>query len=402
METNSKLHFVSSPDVPRSSNRVILEYVFANHTNYQFWSKVRVVDTEPKTVQDCPIWDNYMWNSINQDDSEFFDMIMKPVAMFENPFLKSPHKLVLCDMWLTLDKPAGINTRVQCVETMERLKHDPLTGHRPTQPHDPWFGIEQEYVVMRDDGKPASYDNKTYDYSSLIIYCSIGHEHDRNVGIERDLSIKHLQACIYAGIYVSGCIRENGPSQWEYQVGPCLGVTVGDHLQMSRYILLRLAEMYGLRVTLKAAPVSGEAFFSGGHLNFSVRKMREKGGIKFINHAIEVLSKSDPLPLLQLYDQTLEKDNSERLANKSGHWHPRQDDFVVDGENKVFTTIRIPPLVAAEGRGYMEDRRPPSSVDPYAATSGLVRACVFGDFLKPGNEHLKDLSVWDKDASELN
>lgn len=122
---------------------------------------------------------------------------------------------------------------------------------------------------------------------------------------------------------------------------------------------------------------------------------------RFIHHAINVLAKSDPLPLLKLYDQTLEHDNTERLTNTSGHWHPKQDEFVFEGDKKEFTTIRIPPLVEAEGRGYMEDRRPPSSVDPYAAATGLVRACIFGDFLRPGNEQLKDLSVWDKDLSEL-
>ena len=114
-----------------------------------------------------------------------------------------------------------------------------------------------------------------------------------------------------------------------------------------------------------------------------------------------MLAKSDPIPLLKLYDQTLEHDNVERLTNTSGHWHPRQDDFLVEGDKKEFTTIRVPPLVTAEGRGYLEDRRPPSSLDPYAASAGLVRACIFGDFLRPGNDSLKDLSVWDKDPSEL-
>lgn len=50
METDGKLQLVSIPDIPNSSKRVILEYVFANHTNYQFWSKMKVVDREPKTV----------------------------------------------------------------------------------------------------------------------------------------------------------------------------------------------------------------------------------------------------------------------------------------------------------------------------------------------------------------
>ena len=35
-------------------------------------------------------------------------MILKPVAMFENPFLKSPHKLVMCDVWVSHETPAGL------------------------------------------------------------------------------------------------------------------------------------------------------------------------------------------------------------------------------------------------------------------------------------------------------
>ena len=53
---------------------------------------------------------------------------------------------------------------------------------------------------------------------SIVLYCSIGHDHDRNVGLERDLSMKHLQACIYAGVNVCGCVRENGPSQVFFSV----------------------------------------------------------------------------------------------------------------------------------------------------------------------------------------
>jgi hypothetical protein len=122
---------------------------------------------------------------------------------------------------------------------------------------------------------------------------------------------------------------------------------------------------------------------------------------RFIHHAIKVLSKSDQSPLLEIYDQTLEKDNTERLTNTTGHWHPRMDDFIVNGDQKEFTSVRIPPLVTVEGRGYLEDRRPPSFVDPYAASAGLVRACIFGDFLKPGYESLKDPSIWDKDTSDM-
>lgn len=37
------------------------------------------------------------------------------------------------------------------------------------------------------------------------------------------------------------------PAQWEYQVGPCLGISIGDDLWMSRFLLHRIAEEFGVR-----------------------------------------------------------------------------------------------------------------------------------------------------------
>lgn len=59
-------------------------------------------------------------------------------------------------------------------------------------------------------------------------------------------------------------------------------MTIGDHLYVARYILYRLAELYGLRVTFSPIPVPGEAFTSAGHLNFSTSRMRQKGGIELV------------------------------------------------------------------------------------------------------------------------
>ena len=39
-------------------------------------------------------------------------------------------------------------------------------------------------------------------------------------------------------------------------------------------------------------------------------------------------------------------------------------------------SIRIPRDTAAEGCGYLEDRRPASNVDPYVATSLVFDTCV--------------------------
>lgn len=54
---------------------------------------------------DCPIWNINLWNNAEQKDSQ--EMILKPVAMFENPFFHSPHKLVMCDVWVSMETPSG-------------------------------------------------------------------------------------------------------------------------------------------------------------------------------------------------------------------------------------------------------------------------------------------------------
>ena len=40
---------------------------------------------------------------------------------------------------------------------------------------------------------------------------------------------------------------------------------------------------------------------------------------------------------------------------------------------------RIPRQVAADGKGFLEDRRPASNYDPYLLTSALVKVVVLGE-----------------------
>lgn len=375
--------------IPRtvSEHRVVLEYVYVNHTKFELMTRTRVADVEPKSIEDCPSWESYMWNDVRQES--FFEMILNPVAMFENPFFKSPHKIVLCELMKTAKEPADINTRRTLEKTLKTLsKKDQLKKAQK-----PWFGIEQEYFFTGDDGFPLSYEPKHYNYKSIILFSKIGHPHALNIGKEREFSNRHLMACIYAGVKIGGCTRENGPSQWEYQIGPCEGIDIGDHLHVSRFILHRLLENSGMNVNFKPVPVEGECMTSSGHLNFSTEGMRKEDGIKIIKCAIDVLSKSDQEPLLRSYDPSLTEENKERLNNTSGHWHPKMDVFVDDVANKEFTTIRIPPLVAKNGCGYFEDRRPSSKIDPYAAATAIVKACVFGVYLKPEHKDM-DLGFW--------
>ena len=74
----------------------------------------------------------------------------------------------------------------------------------------------------------------------------------------RDCIEAHYRACLYAGINISGINAEVMPAQWEFQVGPCEGISMGDHLWMARFLLVRICEMWGITVSFHPKPLPGD------------------------------------------------------------------------------------------------------------------------------------------------
>lgn len=305
---------------------------------------------------------NPILNLAGQAEGSNADVYLNPVALYNDPFRGGKNKLVLCETINYLKQPAKSNTRRSCLEAMKMCVQD----------FEPWFGIEQEYTLI--DGKtnrPLGWPKNGFPAPQGPYYCGVG----ANRVFGRDVVEAHYRACLYAGIPIEGENAETMPSQWEFQVGPSNGMDIGDQLWMARFILHRVAEDFGVVVSLDPKPVQGNWNGAGAHTNFSSKQMRAKDGLEHIQEAIERL-RARQKRHIEAYDPKKGKDNERRLTGKNETSSIHEFSAGVADRG---VSIRIPRQVAEDGFGYFEDRRPASNCDPYVVAEAMVRTVCLGE-----------------------
>jgi glutamine synthetase len=333
---------------------MLVEYVWLD-ANGLPRSKTKVIyEKKPDKMEDLnlPYW-NYDGSSTGQASGSDSEVIIKPKSVFPDPFRGGDCIMVLCDTYTPEMKPLESNQRFYAEERFNQWPNA-----------DPLFGLEQEFFLMKGD-LPLVYNNdkecklaEQGDY-----YCGSG----ANNAIGRDCVESAFKRCILAGIHVTGMNAEVAPSQWEIQV--CAkGIAAADQLVMTRYILNRTAEMYGLWVNYEPKPMKGNWNGSGCHVNFSTKKMRSNGGYSLIFEAVKKLEKEH-----EKHMKHYGKGNEERMTGE--HETSSMETFSYGVADRG-ASIRIPNDTKRLGKGYFEDRRPASNMDPYLVTSLILETSL--------------------------
>jgi len=332
------------------SGKIQAEYLWIDAIG-EVRSKCRTVDANKAKLGDLPSW-NYDGSSTDQAPGEDSEVIIKPRAVFRDPFRPTGDNiLVLTDTYTPGGTPLPTNTRAAAMEVFDK---------KFPESDAPWYGLEQEYTLFNlDKITPLGWPAGGYPLPQGPYYCGAGA--DRSFG--RAISEAHYKACLFAGLEISGTNAEVMPGQWEYQIGPCVGIDAADEMMVSRYILSRVCEDFGVHVTLDPKPIPGDWNGAGCHTNFSTEKMRKAGGLATIEQAIRRLGAKHEEHIIAYGEG-----NERRLTGK---YETADINTFSYGVANRGCSIRIPRATDAEGCGYLEDRRPSSNCDPYVVTSKI-------------------------------
>jgi glutamine synthetase len=331
--------------------QIKLEYIWLDgytpEPNLRSKTKILVDDEfigDQLDLHHLPQW-SFDGSSTKQAKGNDSDCILNPVRLYSDPFRENGY-LVLCDVWDVYGhKPAETNHRCRIQE----------------QNKDNWFGFEQEYFIMKN-GIPLGFPaDGSFPKDQGEFYCGVG---SHNVD-GRQIVEEHLDACIKAGLRIPGINAEVCIGQWEYQLFAEGEVKAADDLWLSRYLLYRVAELYGVDICLHPKPIEDNSGYdangSGMHINFSNSRLRNEGGEDYIKELMEEFEYHH-----ELHIHNYGSDNDKRLSGKFETQHISKFSYGVSDRG---ASVRIPIGTAKnKWRGYLEDRRPGSNADPYKLT----------------------------------
>jgi len=325
-----------------------LEYIWldGNKPTQGLRGKTKIVKEFNGTLQELPDW-SFDGSSTGQAPGGYSDCILRPVYIVKDPLRKNSY-LVLCEVLDSHGSPHESNGRAT-------IDDDDA---------DFWFGFEQEYFLWNSQiDKPLGFPDEGLPAPQGQYYCSVGREN----AFGRAIVEEHMQACIDAGLNIEGINGEVAPGQWEFQIFAKGAKAAGDQIWIARYLLERIGESHGISINWHCKPLGTQDWNgSGMHANFSNSTLRSAGSQLIFNEICEAFR-----PNVKEHMAVYGADNHLRLTGK--HETAAIEDFSY-GISDRGASIRIPIFtVENDWKGYLEDRRPNSSADPYKVAAVIIK-----------------------------
>ncbi|KAB2057606.1 hypothetical protein ES319_A11G179700v1 [Gossypium barbadense] len=312
------------------TDKIIAEYIWVGGSGIDLRSKARTLSGPVSDPSKLPKW-NYDGSSTGQASGEDSEVILYPQAIFKDPFRRGNNILVMCDAYTPAGDPIPTNKRCAAAK---------IFSHPDVVAEEPWYGIEQEYTLLQKDVKwPIGWPVGGFPGPQGPYYCGVGV--DKAFG--RNIVGSHYKACLYAGISISGINEEVMPGQ-------------------------RITEIAGVVLSFDPKPIQGDWNGAGAHTNYSTKSMRCDGGYEFIKKAIEKLG-ARHTQHITAYGEG----NERRLTGR--HETADINTFIWGVANRG-ASIRVGRDTEKAGKGYFEDRRPASNMDPYVITSMIAETTI--------------------------
>lgn len=332
------------------------EYVWIDGSREGLRAKTRTLPCAVTSVADVPEW-NFDGSSTGQAPGADSEVILRPAALFADPFRGGENVIVLCETYDPAGNPLPSNHRAQAVKVFE---------HPDVRAEAPWYGLEQEYTLFNSDRRTVlGWPTHGYPAPQGQYYCGVG----THAIFGRNVVEAHYRACMHAGVKIAGINAEVMPGQWEYQIGPCLGIQAGDHAWMARYILQRVCEEFVVVANLDPKPIPGDWNGAGLHMNFSSKTLRADRGWARVGGAMMRALEEAHAEHIKVYGEGNERRLTGRCETAA------MDKFSWGVANRG-CSVRVPRTTEKDGKGYIEDRRPASNACPYTITAKMAQTCI--------------------------
>lgn len=320
------------------NRRVIADYIFVDGDG-KFRTKNRVEQI---------IGNNLVFGDFSTDGSSTgqasesgnTEIVLRPVFTTRNPLRKIESYLVLCETYdAVTNQPLPSNSRAEAAKLFAEEDVDRMQI---------WFGPEQEYYF-----RPVILRQETH-VEAGTHYCGI-----QVNSVQQQIVEKHLEACMMADLSFYGTNAEVSQDQWEFQLGPCVGIVAADQLMVARFLLEKIAANHGYNVCYDPKPFKSR-HGSGCHINFSTKYTRtENTGCQNI---VDLMPK-----FAARHQQHIDAYGEGNELRLTGACETASITAFTYGIGTRNTSMRISNKVVKDKCGYVEDRRPAANVDPYKA-----------------------------------